>query len=78
MRLRETPPSPGIGTDAEGSPAPANVDLRRRNERNAECGADGCGHRFEPGELRYRADDGKDYCAVNGHGVAMWRIEQGA
>lgn len=30
MRLTQTPSSPGIGTDADGNPAPAGLDLSRR------------------------------------------------
>jgi hypothetical protein len=35
-----------------------------------------CEHEFTDGELRYRADDGKDYCK-NGCGQRQWAIEQG-
>lgn len=34
-----------------------------------------CGHAFEPGELRYRSDDGSDYCQ-NGCGQRKWAAEQ--
>lgn len=29
MRLTDTPPTPGTGFDAEGNPAPDNLDLTR-------------------------------------------------
>ena len=34
-----------------------------------------CNHQFEQGELRYRADDGKDYCSRNGCGQRKWTEE---
>jgi hypothetical protein len=36
-----------------------------------------CGHVFTPGELRYRSDDGRDYCTPNGCGQRRWAAETG-
>jgi hypothetical protein len=35
-----------------------------------------CGHVFTEGELRYRADDGRDYCITCG--TPIWRAEAGS
>lgn len=51
------------------------ITIRSATGINPVCGTTGCGHAFSPGELRYRADDGLDYCTVNGHGQEQWRVD---